>query len=330
VLRGKIESWNGADGLGNILLEDGRIVRFGGRNLQLEGRRPDVGVAVLVDSLEPHHSGGLRATTVRHPSFVWTPAQQFEALLAADDTRAYRLLSYRELSFADRHRFGRQLIDWTSAHRDQLDPYNAYELLKHVPLDLWTGDELLWAIAAGADFTTFAEELGPLVLRARELLGDDPRIAVLEQRAADANAQYEDSVRDPLGARLRTRPDFTLIEDLFATKLPAKLREAWLQAYELPHDKRQFLTPTHKQLDDLATTAQFIADEHAYALKPIAGKPHRLLPFARGPEDSDYYVLDLALPTADGDFAVRLMQHDVVDGIDQVAPTSAKWLTRRR
>ncbi len=143
-----------------------------------------------------------------------------------------------------------------------------------------------------------------------ELLSEEQRAAI-EQHAAAVQAQYEARLR-------RTGPDLDEVERHFATKLPAALRAAWANG----SDARLLSTTT----EEIFETARFICAEHAYALRAVEGKPFALLPFARGDEDSDYYVLDLAWPTGDGDFAVRLVQHDVVDGIDVVAPSSAAWL----
>lgn len=118
-----------------------------------------------------------------------------------------------------------------------------------------------------------------------------------------------------------TEPNLGDVERLFATRLPAALRDAWASGSD---DRLLAMTA-----DELVAIAERVCGEHAYAIRAVDGKPFALLPFARGEEDRDYYVLDLAWPTGDGDFAVRLVQHDVVDGIDVVAPSSAAWLAKR-
>jgi hypothetical protein len=296
VLRGKIHSFDAVDGLGFIELDDGRRVRFALRHLQLYGP-PEAGKPVIVDSLEEGYGGQLRATVVREPSSLMSAAERFEALLASPTTQAYELMEYRNLPLEECRRFGRALIEWTKTH--DLRSYTPHDLLRCVPREVWTEDELAWW-------------------------------ASQQQQAAEAMAAYEESIRDPVGTRIKSRPDFADIERVFATTLPPGLRAAWFAAYELVHDRHRFLTPTATRLDELTEIARFICTEHAYAINPIASKPFALLPFARGREDSDYLALDLAQPTVDGDYVVRLMEHDVVDGIGIVAATSAQWLTKRR
>lgn len=59
---GKIQSFDAADGLGTILLDDGRLVRF---SLTACGyMRPDIGKAVRVASLTEGYAGCTKATLV--------------------------------------------------------------------------------------------------------------------------------------------------------------------------------------------------------------------------------------------------------------------------
>jgi hypothetical protein len=191
----------------------------------------------------------------------------------------------------------------------------AYELMEYRELSLESrrrfGPALLeWAKTHDLERYTrydFVQHLPP------ELWSDEDA-AGLEQHRAALQEQYEQSLR-------RQAPNLEHVEAGFATKLPAQLRDAWSSGGD---DRLLAVTA-----EELTVIAQLICSEHAYALRPVDGKPFALLPFARGREDSDYYVLDLAWPTDDGDFAVRLTQHDVVDAIDVVAQSSAAWLAER-
>ncbi len=59
---GKIQSFNAADGLGTIQLDDGRLIRF---SLTACGyMRPEVGKAVRVVSLTEGYAGRSKATLV--------------------------------------------------------------------------------------------------------------------------------------------------------------------------------------------------------------------------------------------------------------------------
>ncbi|HUU01689.1 MAG TPA: hypothetical protein VM425_09630 [Myxococcota bacterium] len=68
---GKIQSFDAADGLGTILLDDGRLIRF---SLTACGfMRPEVGKTVRVVSLTEGYAGRAKATLVEPASAKGAP-----------------------------------------------------------------------------------------------------------------------------------------------------------------------------------------------------------------------------------------------------------------
>ena len=150
-------------------------------------------------------------------------------------------------------------------------------------------------------------------------LAPAPQVAFADPVAEEAEARNE-AIRRANDARARRagpRPDFDALEAAFDVRLPRHFRAAWLRWYEEDTVVRFIVA----ERSEIAQAIDFISEEHA---EELHGR--RILPFAEGPNDADYFVLDLSRPS-NGDFPVLLAQHDVYD-MDEVAASSEEWLAR--
>src|SRR4051812_49079726 len=108
MLRGRIVSYDGADGLGYIELEDGRTIRFGLTSVEYP-LDVSVGARVVVEDVKPGFGGTLRATRVRDPLRLLSPAEKVAHYLAEPNTRTEDLrVAFEALSSDGRHELGRR------------------------------------------------------------------------------------------------------------------------------------------------------------------------------------------------------------------------------
>lgn len=280
MLRGKVLSFDAADGLGAILLEDGREVRFGMSALRGSLARPEPGQLVVVDDVAPGLAGRIKATGVRLATDLQTNAERFEALLATVPTFVELFSAHRALDDEERLRLGPALIEWVFQHRDRLSLHESSGLLRAVP------------------------EAGRPVERR-------PWIAELlaAYDAALARAEAEGAARRSPEGRLALRPDFADVGRLFGVVIPTQLRLAWARAYEREADESpRFVLVARDRLDELTRAAVFASEDHLAVgdLTPLTGLPFRVLPFAQGRDPQDYFALDLAHPTMDSDYPVLI------------------------
>lgn len=121
-------------------------------------------------------------------------------------------------------------------------------------------------------------------------------------------------------ALLASRPDFDDVEARFGHRLPAALRSAWHASYEGAVVGWGFIRARKGGLDRLLAQAQALE-------RTLAGdeRGHRVLPFALGEHDGDFFALDLSQPAGD-DFAVIGFFNHGAGGYVVAYPTSAAWL----
>jgi hypothetical protein len=300
MLRGTLLSFDAADGVGTILLEDGREVRFGMSALRGSLARPEPGTLVVVDDVAPGLAGRIKATGVRLATDLQTKAERFETLLGAVPTFAELFSAHEALDEDERLRLGPALIEWVFQHRDRLLLHESSGLLRAVP------------------------EAGRPLDR-RPWIGD----LLAAYDAALARAEAEGAARRSPQGRLALRPDFADVGRLFGVVIPTPLRLAWARAYEREADASpRFVLVARDRLDELTQAAVFASEEHLAVgdLAPLTGLPFRVLPFARDREPQDYFALDLAHPTMDSDYPVLFLPHDSLGALRKVAETSAAWL----
>lgn len=116
---GTITRFDAADGLGEIQLHDGTVVRFGGTACR-DFRGPiAIGLAVRVEGIAPGFGGRLRAATVTRLGETWDEERAVFGLvepITCDDERGKRV----RLVPLDLHRFAADHPQWTD--RDALSP----------------------------------------------------------------------------------------------------------------------------------------------------------------------------------------------------------------
>ena len=316
--QGTIVSFDGADGLGDIRLDDGVVVRYTTRSLQGVRNRP--GTRVEVHELARGFAGRLRAGRVTPIEEVLTPIEVMERILASPESKSPEIAqAYGKLDFDAKLSFGRKVLDRNLSYRH-------LSLVRAVPLVLWTRKEILWALRSLlAENGVFdIKEFTRFAAAGRDHLADDAELRGLEAQAARSRDIDQADHHDPSAKR----PDFDAIEKLFAVKIPRELCEAWMRSYEVEKDPYRF--ERARTLRALQTLARCVTDEHVGLgeLHPIDGLPFPVLPFASA-RSSDVYVLDLSRPSGDGDYPVLYVPHDCEGAIKEKATTSAEWLVWR-
>jgi hypothetical protein len=210
------------------------------------------------------------------------------------------------------------------------DPQASYgRLLRGVPLEHWPTDALFRGIdeelSSGPDRFDL-HDAAKLLAAARDRAPSDARLEVTRARIEAATKELADRDHATAAKLLAERPDFAEVEALFGVALPPHLRKAWEAHYEGRTVGFGFFEVLDGKLAKLTTLARALERDLPDELRTPSGpQPHRLLPFAVGEHENEYFALDLAAPTTTGDFAVLV--HFLGGGEGWVAyPSSAAWI----
>jgi hypothetical protein len=248
----------------------------------------------------------------------------FERLLARPDAKTMDFCATYEALPRDLQGAAAAVFaSWAGAHLARCQPWGVARVLERVPVGVWP---LEVAISACEDCfrapNAFSRPTAAKkwIARARRLAPDDSRVIALDDRDAEYRRHVAVLEQEEDDRRLASRPDFDDIERMFDARLPKGLRRAWAEAYEGPNHLR-FIEVAAGRFEELESSAELMREEHGLGA---------LLPFAHGREDADYLVLDLTRPTKGGDYPVLRVMHDDIDGVKEVAPSSAAWLKARR
>ncbi len=245
----------------------------------------------------------------------------FVKLLALPETSPIDLQSaFEHIRGPARRKAAPLFSRWVASHLERVARWGVPWILEEVGVASWPLEVLLAACEHSFDRHYPTNDYVSWLARAVKLAPSDPRVVAIQRRAEIRAREVETYDQAARGDRLTSRPDFDGVERRLGAKLPAHLRAAWEAWYEGAHPELRFIHVRRDRLDDLADTVDFIRNEHD-DLGPI-------FPFAEGAQAADYFVLDLSRRTEDGDAPVLHVIHDLVDGVDEVAETSAQWLAR--
>jgi hypothetical protein len=206
-----------------------------------------------------------------------------------------------------------------------------------VGADAWSPETLLrgaeQALTGRSPEEWELAEVEDLLEQARGRSEDQARLNAIVALVASCRKKLADRAKKQAAQLLAARPDFDEIEKLFAVRLPTALRAAWGRHYEGNTLGHGFVEAKKGKLDKLTTLATKLLKDLARA-EQLDGKvardvpeamPFRLLPFAVGEHEDEYFALDLSQPTGDGDFAVVVVYEKRREGWHN-NPTSVAWL----
>jgi hypothetical protein len=200
-------------------------------------------------------------------------------------------------------------------------PRNALlRALGGVPRERWSVPALLAGIeeALGA---RAVEEAAQLLAVARSR-SSEPAVAAAAERIEAARKKALAAEQRRIAKLRAGRPDIGEIESLFGTTLPSALRDAWSAAYDGRANEAlgaTFLDTPRARLPLLRTLATKLERAVAADLaRNDRGSPMpRLLPFARGEHDDEYFALDLESGGVWVAFLGRGEGWRVYDGVDE-------------
>jgi hypothetical protein len=210
------------------------------------------------------------------------------------------------------------------------DPEPSYgRLLRGVPLAHWPTDALFRGIdeeLSSQPDQFDLDDAAKLLAAASDRAPSDARLEPARARIEAATRKLADREHAAAAKLLAARPDFAEVEALFGVALPPHLRSAWEAHYEGRTVGFGFFEVLGGKLAKLTALARALERDLAEELRgPTGPQPHRLLPFAVGEHENEYFALDLAAPTTTGDFAVLVLFLGGAEG--WVAyPSSAAWI----
>ncbi len=200
-------------------------------------------------------------------------------------------------------------------------PWSAETLLR-------TAEELANERSSG-----LLDEAEELVEAARGRGDDHARMNAILARVEKSREWLAKRAKQQAAKLLASRPRFEDVDALFGIELPAALRAAWERHYEgdtvgfgfieAQTGKLEKLTKLSIRLQKDLEKAERL-DGNAAGIK-LEELPFRLLPFGTGEHGDEYFALDLARPTRDGDFAVVVVFERRGEAW-QTHPSSAEWL----